>query len=175
MNLWSHWNIMGGKFQILFPIPKVKDADLRQLSFTIDLVQVLNVKTVSYCEQCDAFCYHNTQFCMTCLHGITLDVRTIVAPTVCSWLASLWMSLGSGVYDVCRQLVPLWDGLMKNVFWWHFVDVPVSGCGLSCLHSLHVRSAVQGLCRSDDSISYIPGSSLTSSSSATEVIHFRAL
>ena len=28
------------------------------------------------------FCYHNPQFCMTCLHGKTLGVRIIVAPTV---------------------------------------------------------------------------------------------
>ena len=28
------------------------------------------------------FCYHNTQFCKTCLHGKTPGVRIIVAPTV---------------------------------------------------------------------------------------------
>ena len=28
------------------------------------------------------FCYHTTQFFMTCLHGKTLGVRIIVAPTV---------------------------------------------------------------------------------------------
>ena len=37
---------------------------------------------ISYFEQFEAFCYHNTQFCATCLHGKTLDVRIIVAPTV---------------------------------------------------------------------------------------------
>ena len=37
--------------------------------------------TVSYFEQFDVFCYDNTQFCMTCLHGKTLGVGIIVAPT----------------------------------------------------------------------------------------------
>ena len=28
------------------------------------------------------FCYHNTQSCITCLHGRTIGVRIIMAPTV---------------------------------------------------------------------------------------------
>ena len=66
----------------LFVIPKIKDADLRLLSFTTDLVQVLNLETISYFGYFDAFCYHNTQFCMTCSHEKTLGVQIIVAPTV---------------------------------------------------------------------------------------------
>ena len=56
-----------------------------ELSFTTDLVEALNLETISYFEQFDVFCHHNTQFCMTCLHGKTLGVLIIVSPAVLMW------------------------------------------------------------------------------------------
>ena len=82
MKLCFHYILMGPEVCILFPFSEIKGADLRWLSFTTDLVYVLNLQTVTYFEQSDASCYHNTQFCMTHLHGKTLGARIIVAHTV---------------------------------------------------------------------------------------------
>ena len=82
MNLSSHWNVMGAEFCLHFPICKIKNAYLRWLPFTADLVQFLSLKRVSYFEWFDPFYYHNTQFCMTCLYGKSLGVLIILAPTV---------------------------------------------------------------------------------------------
>ena len=54
-------------FEIFGPISKIK-ADIQiQLAFTANLVQPLNIETMSYLRQFDAFCYHSAQYCMTCL------------------------------------------------------------------------------------------------------------
>ena len=82
MYLCSHRSITGGEVHLLYPICKIKKADLKELPLTRGLVYGLNLKSISYFEQLDAFCYHNTQFCMTSLYGKTLGVQIIVAPTV---------------------------------------------------------------------------------------------
>ena len=50
--------IFGSSCKINFDNP-------RELSFTGDLVDVVNIETTSYLQQSYAFCYHSSQYCKT--------------------------------------------------------------------------------------------------------------
>ena len=98
------------------------------------------------------FCYHNTQFCITCLHGKNLGVRIIVAPTVCvsgkacNWLVQptywnnwyigkMWMAMIS--YGIELGLITVQYTVTSIVIWTLAYFLPVhptvtKSCNIEC-------------------------------------------
>ena len=65
--LYFNEKMGSNNFEIFGPISKVKASIQIQLPFTANLVQALNIETMSYLRQFDALCNHSAQCCMTCL------------------------------------------------------------------------------------------------------------
>ena len=72
---------MAAEVHLLFAISQINNS-LKEILALHKTLQVPNLNSISYLEEFDAFRYHITQSSMTCLHGKTVPVQIIVAPTV---------------------------------------------------------------------------------------------